>query len=158
MTNKLNNLNTVNNMETQLKKFYLTVFSFFLISALAVSQPSNKLEPIDVFDIEYVSNPEISPQGDKILFLRNFKDIMTDKNLSNLWVVNFDGSDMRPITTGNHNASSPKWSNSGKMFTYKSNEEGKSQLYLYNFLASCFSEPSLSEINIFLSGPFQAVI
>ncbi len=119
-------------MGTQLKKLCLAVFSFFLISALAVSQPSNKLEPIDVFDIEYVSNPEISPQGDKILFLRNFKDIMTDKNLSNLWVVNFDGSDMRPITTGNHNASSPKWSNSGKMFTYKSNEEGKSQLYLYN--------------------------
>ena len=70
-----------------------------------------------------MSSPQISPKGDKILFLRNFKDIMTDKNLSNLWVVNFDGSDMMPITTGNHNASSPKWSNSGKMFTYKSNEE-----------------------------------
>ncbi|MFL3000786.1 MAG: hypothetical protein ACJZ0Y_01300 [Cytophagales bacterium] len=79
-------------METQLKKFYLTVFSVFLISQLAFSQPSNKLEPIDVFDIEYVSNTEISPKGDKILFQRNFKDIMTDKNLSNLWVVNFDGA------------------------------------------------------------------
>ena len=47
--------------------------------------------------------PEISPNGEMVLFQRNFKDIMTDKNLSNIWIVNFDGSDMRPITTGNHN-------------------------------------------------------
>ena len=119
-------------METKLKKPILTLFSIFFLSNLISSQPSNKLDPIDVFDLEYISNPEISPNGEMVLFQRNFKDIMTDKNLSNIWVVNFDGSDMRPITTGNHNVSSPKWSNSGKMFTYKSNEEGKSQLYLYN--------------------------
>ena len=47
---------------------------------------------------------------------------MTDKNLSNLWIVNYDGSNMMPITTGNHNSGSPKWSNSGKMFTFKSNK------------------------------------
>ena len=132
MTNKLNNLNIVNIMETQLKKLCLTICSLFLISPLAISQPSNKLEPIDVFDMEYVSNTEISPKGDKVLFQRNFKDIMTDKNLSNLWIVNFDGSGMMPITTGDHNAFSPKWSHSGNMFTYKSNVEGRTQLYLYN--------------------------
>ena len=132
MTNKLNNLNIVNIMETQLKKLCLAVFSVMLISPLAISQPSNKLEPIDVFDMEYVSNTEISPKGDKVLFQRNFKDIMTDKNLSNLWIVNFDGSGMMPITTGDHNAFSPKWSHSGDMFTYKSNVEGRTQLYLYN--------------------------
>ena len=132
MTNKLNNLNIVNIMETQLKKLCLTICSLFLISPLAISQPSNKLEPIDVFDMEYVSNTEISPKGDKVLFQRNFKDIMTDKNLSNLWIVNFDGTGMMPITTGDHNAFSPKWSHSGNMFTYKSNVEGRTQLYLYN--------------------------
>ena len=115
-----------------MKKYFLTLFSIVFFNQLLNAQLSKKFEPIDVFDIEYISSPEISPQGDKILFQRNFKDIMTDKNLSNLWIVNFDGSDMRPITTGNHNASSPKWSNSGKMFTYKSNEDGRTQLYLYN--------------------------
>ena len=58
--------------------------------------------------------------------------LVEDKNLSNIWIVNFDGSDMRPITTGNHNASSPKWSNNGKMFTFRSNHDGTTQLYLYN--------------------------
>ena len=67
-----------------------------------------------------------------ILYQRNFKDIMTDKSLSNIWLVNFDGSNNRPITTGNNNDFSPNWSNSGKMFTYKSNKSGKTELYLYN--------------------------
>ena len=119
-------------METKMKKYFLTLFSIVFFSSAIYAQLSKKFEPIDVFDIEYVSSPEISPQGDKVLFQRNFKDVMTDKNLSNLWIVNFDGSDMRPITTGNFNSFSPKWSNSGKMFTYKSNEEGRTQLYLYN--------------------------
>tara|TARA_B100000073_G_scaffold346908_1_gene359559 strand:+ start:1 stop:1845 length:1845 start_codon:yes stop_codon:yes gene_type:complete len=57
---------------------------------------------------------------------------MTDKSLSNIWLVNFDGSNNRPITTGNNNDFSPNWSNSGKMFTYKSNRSGKTQIYLYN--------------------------
>ena len=115
-----------------MSKSFLKFIPLILFSISLNAQLSKKFEPIDIFDIEYISSPEISPQGDKILFLRNFKYIMTDKNLSNLWLVNFDGSNMRPITTGNHNASSPKWSHSGKMFTYKFNEEGKSQLYLYN--------------------------
>ena len=115
-----------------MKKYFLTLFSIVFFSSAMYAQLSKKFEPIDVFDIEYVSSPQISPQGDKVLFQRNFKDVMTDKNLSNLWIVNFDGSDMRPITTGNFNSFSPKWSNSGKMFTYKSNEEGRTQLYLFN--------------------------
>ena len=119
-------------METKLKKPILTLFSIFFLSNLIFSQPSNKLDPIDIFDLEYISNPEISPNGEMILFQRNFKDIMTDKNLSNIWIVNFNGIGMKPITTGNHNSFSPKWSNNGKMFTFKSNHDGTTQLYLHN--------------------------
>ncbi len=119
-------------MDSKIKKYFFTLFSALIFFNTAEAQLSKKFEPIDVFDIEFVSDPEISPSGDKIVFQRNFKDIMTDRNLSNLWIVNFDGSGMKPLTTGNHNAFSPKWSHSGKMFTFKSNEDGTTQLYLYN--------------------------
>ena len=56
------------------------------------SQVSDTFDPIDIFDVEYVSDPQISPGGDKVLYQRNFKDVMTDRNLSNIWMVNFDGS------------------------------------------------------------------
>ena len=111
---------------------YTFLIILITFQSLSYSQSSKKLDPIDVFDLEYVSNPKISPKGDMILYQRNFKDIMTDKSLSNIWLVNFDGSNNRPITTGNNNDFSPNWSNSGKMFTYKSNRSGKTQIYLYN--------------------------
>jgi dipeptidyl aminopeptidase/acylaminoacyl peptidase len=108
------------------------ILIIFFITVNVYSQSSNLFEPIDVFDLEYVSNTEISPNGNKILYQRNFNDIMTDESFSNIWVINFDGSENRPITTGNFKDNSPKWSNKGDKFVFKSNREGKQQIYLFN--------------------------
>ena len=104
----------------------------FLVSANLFSQVSDSFEPIDVFDLEYVSNTEISPDGSKVLYQRNFNDIMTDQSFSNIWLINFDGSNNQPITTGNFKDNSPKWSNKGDKFIFKSNRNGKQQIFLYN--------------------------
>jgi acylaminoacyl-peptidase len=56
---------------------------------------------------------------------------MTDKNLSNLWMINFDGSNNRPLTTGNSNDFYPRWSHDGKNIIYKSNRsDEKMKLYM----------------------------
>ncbi len=111
-----------------MKKLLIT----FLITINVYPQSSDIFKPIDVFDLEYVSNTEISPDGNKILYQRNFNDIMTDESFSNIWLINFDGSENRPITTGNFKDNSPKWSNKGDKFVFKSNREGKQQIYLFN--------------------------
>jgi len=111
-----------------MKKFLL----ISLVSISAFSQTSNIFEPIDVFDLEYVSNPQISPNGDKVLYQRNFNDIMTDESFSNIWLIDYDGKNNRPITTGNFKDNSPKWSNQGDKFLFKSNREGKSQIFLFD--------------------------
>jgi len=89
------------------------------------------MELLDVFNLEYVSDPQISPDGSKIIYVRNFKDVMTDRNLSNLWIVDFDGSNNRPLTTGNNNDYQARWSHDGKKIVFKSNrEDGKMKLHL----------------------------
>ena len=103
-----------------------------LASLSAFSQTSNIFEPIDVFDLEYISNPQISPSGDKVLYQRNFNDIMTDQSFSNIWLIDYDGNNNRPITTGNFKDNSPKWSNQGDKFLFISNREGKSQIFLFD--------------------------
>jgi acylaminoacyl-peptidase len=81
--------------------------------------------------MEYVSDPQISDDGSKIIYVRNFKDVMTDKNLSNIWMVNFDGSHNRPLTVGNQNDYYPRWSHDGKKIIFKSNKEDhKMKLYM----------------------------
>ncbi|MFK7814117.1 MAG: TolB family protein, partial [Maribacter sp.] len=74
------------------------------------SQTKTNLELTDIFNMEFVSDPQISPDGNQILYVRNFKDVMTDKNLSNIWIVNSDGTKNRPITIGNQNDMYPRWS------------------------------------------------
>ena len=118
-------------MERKSSKSILTLI-FLIFFTSVQGQISKTFDPIDVFEIEYASDPQISPDGENVLYQRNFKDIMTDRNLSNIWMVNFDGSSNIPITTGNKNDFSPRWSHSGNKFTYKSNVDGRTQLYLYD--------------------------
>ena len=106
-----------------MKKCLTSLFLIVFISLTATSQTKAKLELLDIFNMEYVSDPQISPDGLKIVYVRNFKDVMTDKNLSNLWIINSDGSQNRPLTTGNQNDFAPRWSHQGDKIVYKSNKE-----------------------------------
>jgi len=83
----------------------------------------------DVFNIEFATDPQISPDGRKIIYVRQFSEIMNDQRHSNLWIINSDGTDHRPLTTGNYSDSSPRWSPDGSQIIYISNREGSAQIY-----------------------------
>ena len=55
---------------------------------------------------------------------------MTDRYYSNLWIINFDGTNNRALTTGNHNDSSPLWSPDGSRLIFISKRDGSAQIYL----------------------------
>lgn len=85
---------------------------------------------MDIFGLEYISDPRISPNGKSVIYTRNSHDIMTDKTNSNLWIIDVDGKNNRPLLSGKSNYSSARWSPSGDRIVYKSSVEGSSQLYL----------------------------
>ena len=112
------------------KNIYLNLI-IALIFSISVNAQKSNLEPLDVFKLQHISNPQISPDGNSILYERNFKDIMTDSNYSNIWIIDYDGSNSRPITTGNNKHSEPTWSNDGKKFLFKNKIDKGTELYLY---------------------------
>ena len=111
-----------------MKAFFTVIILMF--SAISSAEMSNKLELLDIFNLEYVSDPQISPNGKSVVYVRNYKDIMTDKSLSNLWIINFDGTHNRPLTSGSQNDMAPLWSHDGKKLIYKSNADGTMRIYL----------------------------
>ncbi|MEM6319280.1 MAG: S9 family peptidase [Bacteroidota bacterium] len=111
-------------------KSALVTLCFVLTVTFLHAQSANVLQPIDVFDLEYASDPQISPDGQTIVYVRSFKDIMTDKNRSNLWMIDASGQNHRPLTTGMENDRSPRWSPDGKQLLYVSAKEESNQMYL----------------------------
>ena len=71
-------------------------------------------ESMDVFELEWASNPQISPDGSRVLYERNSMDIMEDKSRRELWIVNTDGTDHRRLSKG----SAARWSPDGTKLAY----------------------------------------
>ena len=58
-------------------------------SAGAADLPADaqRLHSIDVFQLEYADDVQISPDGSRIVYVRVSHDIMTDRARRNLWIV-----------------------------------------------------------------------
>lgn len=97
---------------------------------VAVELDERIFNPIDIFGLETASSVEISPDGQRIVYVRSSYDIMTDKARANLWVVNSDGTGHRPLRSDAHNHRSPRWSPDGSRIAYVSDAEGSAQLFV----------------------------
>ena len=91
---------------------------------------SDRLTPMDVFNLQFAVDPQISPDGKRIVYVRQFSDLMNDKRESNLWMINVDGNENRALTNGNFSDGSPRWSPDGSRIAYVSDRNGKPQIYV----------------------------
>ncbi len=107
------------------------LFTFF-ISLLCLSQtPKASFSYEDIFDLEYVSDPQIAPQGDWIVYRRMGFDIMDDKAVGNLWMIKSDGSQHQKLTSREVSESSPEWSPQGDRLAFVSGTDEGSEIFVY---------------------------
>ena len=83
----------------------------------------------DVFDLEYASDPQISPDGESVAFVRNSFDIMQDRRVSQIWIIK--NGQVRPLVSGQDSSNSPRWSPDGRRLAYASTNTGTKQLHLH---------------------------
>ena len=116
-----------------LSKSALTLVISTLLTAhsvLADESASNTLSLKDVFNLEYATNPVVTPDGKHVVYERRSMDIMTDSMRRNLWTIALDGSAHLPILSASKNHFNPVFSPDGAKMAYLSSKEGKVQVYL----------------------------
>ncbi len=107
-----------------------------MLTAGAIAEPVR--EPVkvftaaDVFRLESASNPQISPDGKSVAYVRVTADPMADRFRRSIWMVDETGASHWPIAQGKGSYSSPVWSPDGRTLAYSASEEGASEIRLFD--------------------------
>jgi dipeptidyl aminopeptidase/acylaminoacyl peptidase len=88
------------------------------------------IESKDLFTLKSVTNPQLSPNGEKCLYVETSIDKEKHSYVSNLFIKDVNGNaPATQWTFGNHRNHSPKWSPSGESIAFLSNRTGSSQVF-----------------------------
>lgn len=89
------------------------------------------IAPEDLYRFTYVSDPQLSPDGETIAFVRTTVDKEADAYRSQIWVVPVDGDRPARRFTAGPNDSAPRWSPDGKMLAFLGRRgSGKAQVWI----------------------------
>ncbi|RLD30104.1 MAG: S9 family peptidase [Bacteroidetes bacterium] len=112
-------------------KFSILLVTIFCFQFSFGQSEKLPFQPLDVFELEYVSDPQISPDGTQVVYRRNGFDIMKDNAKGNLWIVNIDGSSNRKLTSREVRESQARWSPNGDRIAFVSSTKEGTEVYMY---------------------------
>jgi len=112
---------------------FCLAFALSAAPALAASPagPARTFTASDIFGLEMAGDPQISPDGTHIVYVRESNDIMTDRTRSTLWLIETRTGAQTPLVAGTGSHSHPRWSPDGTRLAYTSTADGGgAQLYV----------------------------
>jgi dipeptidyl aminopeptidase/acylaminoacyl peptidase len=108
-----------------------------LVLALALALPlaaqSPSIRPFTINDLvtlQRLSDPQVSPDGSRVLYVLRSTDMEADRGRTDLWMARTDGTgEPRQLTSHSANDSSPRWSPDGRLVYFLSSREGSAQIW-----------------------------
>jgi dipeptidyl aminopeptidase/acylaminoacyl peptidase len=97
-------------------------------AAAPPAAPEQLFTARDLFDLEAADDPQISPDGRWIAYVRRSGDIMTDRFRRSIWLVDAATGRQMPLA---RDAAQPRWSPAGDRLAYiAAADGGRPQLYV----------------------------
>lgn len=102
-------------------------------SSTVVASPATptKFVAEDIFNLEYASDPQISPYGQWVVYTRNSFDIMNDNTKRSLWLINTKTGEHTPLFADGASYGNATWSPDGSRLAFTSNRDGRNQIHVH---------------------------
>lgn len=84
----------------------------------------------DLFRFRRVADPQISPNGQTVVYAVTTVDLAGNKTSSHLWLASVDGHSRKQLTTAPKKDRHPRWSPDGKRILFESDRSGDNQLWI----------------------------
>jgi dipeptidyl aminopeptidase/acylaminoacyl peptidase len=96
------------------------LISILATGVLAANAPAARraLTADDIYRMESVSEPQISPDGQWVAYLVTINDRAADEERNTIWMVSWDGAQHVELTHPSNSLSSPRWSPDGRYLAY----------------------------------------
>ncbi|MBT8205930.1 MAG: S9 family peptidase [Eudoraea sp.] len=114
-----------------MNRYFLILLALCFWPIASSSQQQQKFSYLDIFELNYVSDPQISPDGEWIVYRRMGFDIMKDRAAGNLWMIRTDGRQHQKLTAREGSESSPRWSPDSERLAFVSSTEEGAEIYMY---------------------------
>jgi dipeptidyl aminopeptidase/acylaminoacyl peptidase len=115
----------------------LIVLSLVIQNPVRASDTTLSRRPLnadDFYNLQLVSDPQVSPDGKWVAYVVSGNDRNADESRSTIWMASWDGSQQVQLTNAGHEISSPRWSRDGRYLSYLNTSAGtdKSQVMLFD--------------------------
>lgn len=110
-------------------KFCLVLSVVCLVTPIAGADPTHPFSVHDMVAMDRISDPQVSPDGRHIAFVVRVTDLEANKGLTDLWLVNTDGTNLRRLTSHPAADVSPRWMPDGKSLLFLSSRSGTMQVW-----------------------------
>jgi dipeptidyl aminopeptidase/acylaminoacyl peptidase len=96
------------------------LISSFLLTLAIAAFSQRALNPSDVYKLKSVSDPQLSPEGNWVAYVLSTPDSAKDKYDSDIWMINWQGTESIRLTASAEGENKPRWSPDGKYLTFLS--------------------------------------
>jgi dipeptidyl aminopeptidase/acylaminoacyl peptidase len=97
-------------------------------AAPAISQ-THPFSIHDMLAMDRISDPQVSPDSNWIVFVVRETDLEANKGRTDLWLVGADGSSLRRLTSHPEGDSNPRWAPDSQTLWFISSRSGSSQVW-----------------------------
>ncbi len=108
---------------------FLNALALAILCGSALAQESHPFTIHDMLAMDRISDPQISPDGATIAFVRRTTDMEANRGRTDIWRVSVEGNDLQQLTTHTAGDWSPRWSKSGKQLYFLSTRSGSAQVW-----------------------------